>query len=140
VSFLNDLVTLFEEDGVATLNVDLSTSSKATVRVLANGAATLQLIATGGAGPEWNQNNTTRPAFLKPGVQVNARADDPETAFAMAQAAFDSCAAVRNRFIASGWYRGIHMLQSEPFELVGPDDNAQARYTFNVVGDFNRRT
>lgn len=137
MAFLDDLVTQLETDGVGTFGVNITKSSRAAIPMVPSGGATLNIVLTGGTKAERIQNNTIRPAFQRPSAQLTARANSPAVAFTMAQAAYDSLWKVRNQFIGSGWYREIVCLQ-EPIDM-GVDDRGQSRYTFNVLGNFNRR-
>lgn len=138
MSFLRDLKTQLEEDGVATFGTDLFFSTMAAIPVLASGAATLQVIETGGTSPEHTQNSAIVPAYIKPSAQLTARANSYEVAFEkMAEAIFSLCK-VRNQFINSGWYRSIKQLQ-QPFDGAGPDDKKQAVCKCNIMADIGRR-
>lgn len=141
--FADDLITLMEDGGVATLNTNLFISTQASVPILASGDATLQIVETSGAGTERTQNSVIRPAYIHPSAQFTARANTYAKAKAMAQAAYDAVVGIRNCLITanreyvtgaglqSGWYREINPLQ-QPFDG-GPDDRKQARCQFNVI-------
>lgn len=133
--FLDDLVTKLETDAVGTFGVTIFTTSQATVPKKT--VAVLHIRKTGGSGPEQTQNATLRPAFLRPGAQLVARADTYAAAEALATAAYYSLGQVRNEFISSGWYRRIRCTQ-EPFDL-GVDDRGQQQSVFNVTAEYNRR-
>lgn len=143
--WIDDLVTLMEDGGVATLGTDLTTTSAANIPMMASGAATLQIVETPGGPPERTQNDVTRPAYLNVAAQFMSRAKNPKLARAMCQAAYDQVVGIRNSWIVatreytpgeglqSGWYREINPL-SEPSDLGRDDDRGQARFYFNVRG------
>lgn len=136
----DDLVTLMQEAGVGTLNVDIFVSTSAIPPILVSGAATVSIVETGGTAPLRTQNSVIRPAYIQPSAQIMTRARTPAMAKAKAQQAYDAVVGIRNSlvyrapsppFLLSGWYREINPLQ-EPFDL-GLDDRKQARYVFNVI-------
>lgn len=133
-SWLADLVFKLEDDNVGTYGTNIFKGSKATIPTLAAGAATLQLIATGGSSPDRTHNSVIRPAYLRPTAQFTARADSYSLCELMARAAFDSVVSVRNEFINSTWYQEITPLQSEFIDL-GVDEKKQNRLVFNVIGN-----
>ena len=137
--FHDDLVTQLEDDDVGTFGVNIFLHARARIPMLPLGSATCEITATGGTAPEHTQNATIYPAYLKPTCQLAFRADAPEEALEMADAAFQSVVKVRNMFIGSGWYRSVKCLQSEPIDL-GVDDRGQSKFSFNVLGDYNRRS
>jgi hypothetical protein len=130
--WLDDIATQLENEGVATLGVNLRASTKAAVRVLTSGAASLHIISTGGTTPDGTQNSVITPAYINPSAQIVARADDYKTAEAMAFAAYFALVKVRNQFINSGWYQSIKPLQ-QPFDG-GVDERGQVKVVFNVLG------
>lgn len=135
--WLDDLVTLLVP--VATLNVDLFTSTKGVPPMVASGAI-LQLVETSGAGVDWTHTTrvggivqvVTTPAYERPSALILARGRTPEAARIKARAAWNEIVGVRNRFINSGWYLSIKPLGGPPGEIP-VDDRSQARYSFNVV-------
>lgn len=136
--WIDDLVTLVEEGGVASVAAGtLTTSTKATLARLpyVGSGALLSIIETSGSAPERTQNSVIRPAYLRPAAQFMARAFAYEDARALAQAAYNEVVGRRNVWItsplSSGWYREINPLQ-EPFDA-GVDDRKMARCAFNVV-------
>lgn len=135
--FLDDLVDELEDAGVGTWGTDIFTSTRGQVPKLASGEATLQLIETGGTSPENTQNALGQPAFMRPGAQILARADSKVKAEAKAWDAYRVVFRIRNKFINSGWYREVKMLQA-PIDL-GLDDRGQIKYGFNVLAAYNRR-
>lgn len=135
MAFLDDLVTKLEADGVGVRAVTIFTTSGVTVPKKT--VATLHIKKTAGTSPEQTQNATLRPAFLQPGAQVVAAADDYETAEAFASSAYYSLGQVRNEFINSGWYQRIRCLQ-EPYDM-GVNDRDQQQCGFNVLAKYNRR-
>lgn len=137
MAFLDDLVTKLETDGVGTRGVNIFTTSGVTVPRKTDGSATLHIKKTGGSSPEQTQNATLRPAFLQPGAQLVAAADDYETAETFASSAYYSLGQVRNEFINSGWYRRIRCLQ-EPHDI-GVNDREQQQSGFNILAEYNRR-
>jgi hypothetical protein len=135
MAFLDDLVTKLEADGVGTRGVNIFTTSGVTVPKKTG--ATLHIKKTGGTAPEHTQNATLRPAFLLPGAQIVAAADDYDDADTFASSAYYSLGQVRNEFINSGWYRRIRCLQ-EPHDL-GVNDREQQQSGFNILAEYNRR-
>lgn len=139
MSLKRDLVTLCEAGHVGTHNVNIFTTTRSSPPILASGAATLEIIETGGTAPE--RTNTTRlngsvqkvtaPAYQKPTAILIVRAGTPALANAMARAAYDEICGFRNGFINSGWYREITPLGD--IADSGPDDRGQSRATFNVI-------
>lgn len=132
--WLDDLIFKLHADGVGTYGTNIFKGSKASIPVLPNGAATLQLISTGGTNPDRTHNSVIRPAYLRPTAQLTARADGYSACETMARAAFDSLVSVRNEFINSTWYQEIEPLQSEFIDL-GVDEKKQNRLVFNVLGN-----
>ncbi len=130
--WLDDIATQLTAEGVAALGVDLRASTKAAVRVMASGRASLHIIATGGSSPDNTHNSVITPAYINPSAQLVSRADDYKTAETMAFAAYFALYKVRNQFINSGWYQSIKPLQ-EPFDG-GVDERGQVKVVFNVVG------
>jgi hypothetical protein len=135
MSWLDDLVTLLEEDGVATYGVDLFTSTKAAPPMLPSGS--LMVIETGGSGADRTHNATIRPAIVRPGAQITARALTYQRANALARLAYDAFVVVHNRWVNSGWYLEINPLQ-EPFDG-GLDARGQVQCQFNVLGRVGTR-
>lgn len=135
-----DLVTLCEDAGVGTHNVNIFTGSRSSPPLLASGQASLSIVETGGTAPE--RTNTTRvaggsvqkvtlPAYERPSAIFITRATSPAAAEAMARAAYLAVAGFRNGFINSGWYREITPDQ-EPNDI-GSADRGETRITFNVT-------
>jgi len=135
MAFLDDLVTKLEADGVGVRGISIFTTSGVTVPK--KDFATLHLKKTAGTSPEQTQNATLRPAFLSPGAQIVAAADDYETAEAFASSAYYSLGQVRNEFINSGWYRRISCL-NEPHDI-GVNDREQQQSGFKILAEYNRR-
>lgn len=130
MSWLNDLVTLLEADGVGTFGTSIFTSTKAAPPILPSGS--LMIVATGGSGADRTHNAIIRPAIVRPGAQFTARAADYPTAERLARLAYDAVVVVRNQWINSGWYLEIMPLQ-EPFDG-GLDVRGQSQCHFNVLG------
>lgn len=124
-----DLITLAENAGAGTFNVDLFTSSAAWVPVIASGSAVIT--ETSGGGPERTQNSVVRPAYINVRAQIMCRAESYELAKLKARRLYDAFVGVRNQFINSGWYREINPVQ-EPFDF-GMGDDKQRRCVFNVM-------
>jgi len=135
MSWLDDLVTLLEADGVATFGVDLFTSTKAAPPLLPSGS--LMVVATGGSGADRTHNATIRPAIVRPGAQITARASSYELAHRLAHLAYDAFVVVHNQWVNSGWYLEITPLQ-EPFDG-GLDVRGQVQCQFNVIGRVGTR-
>jgi hypothetical protein len=130
MSFLDDIVTQLQDENVATLGTNLFVSTQATVPSLV-GSATLQVIATGGTTSDKTHNKVIKPAYLQPGAQLTAAADDYKTAENMAVAAYFALVKVRNQFINSGWYMWIKATQ-EPSDT-SANVKGKARVGFNVI-------
>lgn len=135
MSWLADLVTILEADGVATFGVDLFTSTKAAPPFLLSG--TLTVVETGGTSADRTHNAVIRPATVRPGAQITARAKDYDTASRLAHLAYDAFVVVRNQWISSGWYKELTLMQ-EPFDG-GLDKRGQAQCQFNIVGRVGTR-
>jgi hypothetical protein len=133
--WLGDLVTMLETDGVATFGVDLFTSTKSAPPLLSSG--TLTVIATGGTSADRTHNAVIRPATVRPGAQITARAANYTTAERLARLAYDAVVVVRNQWVNSGWYKDIVPLQ-EPFDG-GLDARGQAQCQFNILGRVGTR-
>jgi len=137
MSWTGDIVILFEDANVGTLNEDIFVSTKQTVPILLSGAATVQIVETSGSGAERTQNRVIRPAYVRPSAQIMTRAGTPALAKAKAFECYDALVPIRNAVIyatvvESGYfYREINPLQ-EPYDF-GVDDRKQSRYVFNVV-------
>ena len=135
MSWGDDLVTLMDDAGVGTLNVDLFKSTKSSVPIVIGSGAVVTIIETSGSGPERTQNSVIRPGYIRPSAMITARAHAYPVAQAKAQDAYDAVVFVRNSwvvsFVSSGWYREINPLQ-EPFDM-GLDSRGQARCGFNVT-------
>lgn len=128
----DELVTQLEADGVGVHNVNIFMSSRASIPVLASGAATLGIYVTAGAGIETTHNSVIRPAYIFPSATLIARANSYARAEAMAYLAYFSLVKIRNQFIASGWYLWIKPLQ-EPHDPL-TDARDQAQCSFTIVG------
>lgn len=135
----DDIVTLLQDEGVGTLEQNIFVTQKATVPVLASGAATVQIIEIPGPAALRTQNSVIRPAYIQPRAKIVTRAGTPAQARAKAQECYDALTGIRNSlvyrepsppFLLSGWYREINAEQ-EPYELP-VDDRKQARFTFDV--------
>lgn len=134
--FLDDLLTVLEADNVGTLGVDISLSTLSAPIYLASGA-TLHLAETGGAAPDYTQNAII-PSYVRPTAQLMVRSASADDGRRMAEKAFYSVIQIRNQTVNGSWYRSVRPLQSQPADL-GVDDRGQIRFSFNVIGDFNRR-
>jgi hypothetical protein len=139
--WIDDLVTLLTDAGVASLGEDLTTSSKATLPALASGAV-ISIISTGGTSPEYTHTTRTSDgqvtavktrAYERPSAIIISRAKNSGPALDAAWAAYNAVDGIRNEFINSGFYQAIHHQQSEPIDA-GVDDKGFQRYTFNVIG------
>lgn len=144
MAFLDDLTTLMEDASVGVLGESVFINTHQAVPILASGLATLQIVQTSGSGIERTQNSVIRPGYVRPSAQFMARADTPDAARAMADAAYDAVVGIRNTWIVasreyvagaglqSGWYREINPLQ-EPFDPGTDDDRRQAECGFNII-------
>jgi hypothetical protein len=133
--WLDDLVTLLEADGVGVFGENIFGTSKSAPPILPSG--TLSILVTGGSGADHTHNSVIRPAIVRPGAQITARAPDGVLADRLAHLAYDALAMVRNRWINSGWYLSIDALQ-EPHDG-GLDARGQSQVFFNVVGKVGKR-
>jgi hypothetical protein len=129
-SWLGDLVTVLEQDGVGTYGENIFTSTKAALPMLPSGI--ISIVETGGSGADNTHNAVIRPAMVRPGAQITARADDQDKARALAHLAYDAFVVVRNQWINSGWYLKIAP-QQLPFDG-GFDSRSQSMSQFNVLG------
>lgn len=140
--FLNDLVTLLEDDGIGAFGQVIFTSSKSAVPapVLPNGSGTITIVDTGGTSADRTHNAVIRPAVVRPGAQIVCRAPNYDTAKALAHRAYDVYVQVRNQWVNSGWYLEI-VPRQEPFDGgVEPGPGAQSKCIFNVLGRVGKRT
>lgn len=124
---IDDLLTLVEDAGAGTFNVDIFLRN-ATVPMIYSGS--LCITDYEGQDPLWIHNSVLTPAFIRPRAQFMARAATADLAYRKARLAYGAVIGKRNVFINSGWYREIKVLQ-EPFPL-GEDDNREYRFAFNV--------
>lgn len=143
--WLADLVTILEGDSVGTFGTTIFTSTKAAPPLMPIGSAVLVIVETGGTSPERTHNDDIgqpgtdkgRPATVRPGAQITAKAADYDTAAVLAHLAYDSLVKVTNQFVNSGWYKDINVLQ-EPFDG-GLDARGNAQCKFNIVGKVGQR-
>lgn len=130
-----DIVLLFEDANIGTLNEDIFVSTRQSVPILASG--TVHIVETSGSGPERTQNRVIRPAYTRPAAQIMTRASTPARARARAYECYNALVGIRNvvvyeTVVESGtFYREINPLQ-EPFDF-GIGEDKQSRYVFNVV-------
>lgn len=136
--FEDDLLALFDAQSVGDPDTNMFATQMSTIPYLPSGAATLNIVPTGGVAGDRTQNLVSRPAYLKPAASITVRAATYEEAYDMAQNAFDACSGVRNQFIHSGWYLWIRPVQSQPYPL-GPDGREQVMVRFNVNAYMRRR-
>lgn len=141
--WVDDIVTLFQDAGVGTLNASTGTgifvSQNANVPLAPSGAATVTITETPGSAPERTQNSVIIPAYIRPSAQILVRAKTSKLARAKAQECYNALVGIRNVLVyrepqsyqLSGWYREINPLQ-EPFDL-GVDDRKEVRFAFNVT-------
>lgn len=150
--WIEDLVTVLENDSVAIYGSTLFKSTKAAPALQFVGSAVLVLIPTGGSSPERTQNDDVlqpppsnpiyapgqgRPATIRPGAQVVAKAADYDSAEALARLAYTSLVRIGNQWINSGWYKSIDPL-NEPFDG-GLDARGNAQCKFNIIGRVGQR-
>lgn len=139
------MVTVVSGDEIATWGVDLFTGSNADLPMLpidsgtylASGAV-INMIGTGGASPEYTQNNTITPSYLNPAVQVTVTANEAEIADRVIDKVMYSLCKIRNQTINGNWYRWVKPLQSQPIDM-GIDKRGQAKRVLNFIGNYNRR-
>lgn len=139
--FLDDMVTLFEADGIGAFGTVIFTSSKSAVPtpVLPNGSGTVTIVDTGGTTADKTHNAVIRPAIVRPGAQIICRAPNYDTAKALAHRCYDVVVQVRNQWVNSGWYLEIAPRQ-EPFDGgADPGPGAQSQCIFNVLGRVGKR-
>ena len=140
--WLNDLVTILENASVGTFGVTILTSTKSAppAPALPNGSATLTIVETGGTSPMDTHNSVIRPAIVRPGAQLIARAPNYDTAKAMAHLAYDAFVSLHNVYVNSGLYIEVRPRQ-EPFDAgMEPGPGAQSKCIFNVLGKVGNRT
>lgn len=123
-----DLRTLIEAAGLGTFGTSLFFGSKATIPT--GDGPFVSLIETGGATPEGTHNSTAKPAYVRPSVQVVARAKKRDDARNRAQALYLLLYPVRDQFVNGTWWRSVTVVQ-EPFDL-GVDDAGRIRFAFNI--------
>lgn len=97
-TLLDELVAIQEGAGVGTRDVTIFTSAKATIP--AGAGPYLSLRPNGGPGP-LGTHNAGVAAYRRHIVQALARAQSPAAALAMANAAYNAFAAVRNQEISA---------------------------------------
>jgi hypothetical protein len=139
MGFKRDLVTLCEQAGVGTHNVNIFTGNTVVTAVAGVWRSVDVDYRDRRNRPE--RTNTTRvaggsvekvtlPAYERPSAIIITRATSPAAAYAMSRAAYLAVGGFRNGFINSGWYREITPDQ-EPSDT-GLADRGESRYTFNV--------
>jgi hypothetical protein len=134
--WIDDIITQLELEGVGTFNTNIFATSKG--EVPKGDGPFLSIRTTGGTSADRTHNSVIKPAYVRPGAQLVARAKTYRDAEAMAYAAYFALVKVRNQVIGSGnvWYREITALQ-EPSDL-GLDKLERPQVAFNVLG--NKRT
>lgn len=135
--WLEDLISVLEEENVGVYNTNIFASSRSVQPRIPSGDASLVVIETPGPGSIGTHNSLERPASLQPAAQITGRAKDYAPARAMAQLAYDALYLVRNRYVNSGWYLWMRP-QQEPADL-GTDPQGFVRVGFNVVGRIGSR-
>ena len=131
--FIRDLGDLFAANNLAVKGQTLFVS---TVPILPDsGPAILLVLATGGVGPVFIQNERM-PAFILPGAQVRAIGPDWLDAYELIWRAYRLVVTVRNEILSNSYYRCIHVTQ-EPFDLGMDATTGRVQIAFNMIGDLN---
>lgn len=125
--FADEIAARLVADGIftqATIYIGLK------LTVPAGAGPFIQLVETGGSGPERTQNSVTKPAYVRPSMQLLITSSSQATNEAKAKAVYDSLVKVRNMTLSGTWYREINPDQ-EPFDF--PLDGSQRpRRGFNI--------
>ena len=95
-TFIEELVKLLVDASVGVFNVDIFASTS--VSLPAGDQAYLVIVETGGPAPGRIQNQAA-PAYPRPSAKITVRAARYIDARAMARAAYDALAAVRNQTV-----------------------------------------
>lgn len=98
-TFAEELVKRLEDTSVGTYETDIFVSGKA--QIPSEGGPYLSIKETGGVSALRIQNDVAVPAYPRPAAQILVRAETYEDARAMARAAWNSLAAVRNMDLAA---------------------------------------
>lgn len=123
-----DLQWLIEQAGLGTYGTSLFKGSKATYPI--GDGPYVTIIETGGTAPEGTHNSPTKPAYVRPSVQIVTRAKKRDDARNRAQALYLLLYPVRDQFVNGTWWRSVTVVQ-EPFDL-GVDDAGRIRFAFNI--------
>lgn len=128
--FGDDVVYLFEEDGLGLFGMTIFKGSKANIPTKEKEPRPIiSIIETGGRAPEGTHNSRSVPAYIRPSGQVICRSADYDLAMSTALRARDVLFRVRNRFVNGTWWLHTRIHQ-EPFDLP-PDENGRPRIAFN---------
>ena len=124
--FENDVMKILQDAGVSvTLGTNLYFGTGAEIP---NGPGPyLSGILTAGPPPIRFQQGE----FVRPGMQITARAKGYATARELAYNTHRALAGVRNRTVNGTWYREVYAVQ-EPFDN-GLDDAERVQFVFNIV-------
>lgn len=93
-TFLEEITKILTDAGVGTYNTDIFDTSKANIPD--GDGPYLSIVETGGTSPERTQNSVLTPAYPQPSAQITVRATDYVDARAMARAAYNALAPIRN--------------------------------------------
>lgn len=140
--FIDDCVTLMADAGLGVRAVSLFWTSGAVLPTTNTPAAVTgfySLISTGGSAPWTMHNSDQTPGYVRPSLQITARAKSSAAASNKANAAWTFFAKDpstdkprRNFFVGGVWYVKLDVVQSEPFDL-GPDQASLFRFVFNIT-------
>lgn len=123
----DDVVSIFVAAGLGVYGDTIFIGPRAALPDTDQAFLTINVLP--GVGPEGTHNSTSVPAYVRPSVQIVARATLVSDAEALALAAYLALFPVRNRIVNGTWWRSITMKQ-EPFEL-GEDVMSRPRIAFN---------
>lgn len=126
-----DAIWLIGQAGLGVYNTDVFKGSNAKIPDRPAPGPFISVNSTGGSRPEGTHNEITKPAYVKPSLQIVVRANSAEAAEARAQLLWSLFYPVRNRFVNGTWWVQVIMNQSEPFDM-GLDGNSRPRFAFNI--------
>lgn len=141
MAFIDDCVTILADAGLGVRGVSLFWTSGAVLPITSAPAAQTgfyTLRSTGGTSPILMHTSEQTPGYLRPSLQLTARAKGATAASFKAQQAWtlfakdpDTGKPRRDFFVNSCWYVSLDVVQSEPFDL-GPDAAGLLRFEFNM--------
>ena len=126
-----DLMTLFANAGLVTPGTDAFIGARAVVPPVGTGPFTV-LVDSAGMPPNYSHSQP-QPWRHWPSVQVSVRAQDFETAMALAQQLAALVSLVVNRTINATYYLAMRIRQ-EPFDMGLDPARNFPKVGFNVLG------